>query len=62
MTKKLKITQVRSTIKRLENQKRTMRALGIKRLHQSVVHHDSLTIRGMINTVSHLVIVEPGED
>ena len=62
MTKKLKITQVRSTIKRLENQKRTMRALGIKRLHQSVVHHDSPTIRGMINTVSHLVIVEPVEE
>lgn len=62
MTKKLKITQVRSTIKRLENQKRTMRALGIKRLHQSVVHHDSPTIRGMINKVSHLVIVEPVEE
>ena len=62
MTKKLKITQVRSTIKRLENQKRTMRALGIKRLHQSVVHHDSQTIRGMINKVSHLVIVEPVEE
>ena len=62
MTKKLKITQVRSTIKRLENQKRTMRALGNKRLNQRVVHHDSPTIRGMINTVSHLVIVEPVEE
>jgi len=62
MSKKLKITQVRSTIKRLENQKRTIRALGIKRLNQTVIHGDTPTIRGMVNTVSHLVIVEPFEE
>lgn len=62
MARKLKITQVRSTIKRLENQKRTMRALGIKRLHQAVVHNDSPTIRGMISRVAHLVVVETVEE
>ncbi len=61
MSAMLKITQIRSTIKRYENQKRTMRALGIKRIHQTVTHADSPTIRGMINAVSHLVKVEPVE-
>ena len=54
----LKITQVRSTIKRKENQKRTMEALGIHKLHQSVVQNDTPQIRGMIDKVSHLVTVE----
>lgn len=62
MSKKLKITQVRSTIKRLENQKRTIRALGIRRMLQTVIHDDSPTIRGMIDKVSHLVVVEPFEE
>ncbi len=61
MSKKLKITQVRSTIKRLENQKRTIRALGIHRLNHTVIHEDTPVIRGMINKVSHLVTVEPFE-
>jgi len=61
-TGKLKITQIRSTIKRLENQKRTIRALGLHRLHQTVIHRDSPTIRGMVNKVLHLVKVEPFEE
>lgn len=56
--KKLRITQVRSTIKRKEKQKRTIEALGIHRLHQSVVKHDNPQVRGMINRVSHLIKVE----
>lgn len=56
--KKVKITLVRSTIGRLKNQKATVRALGIRKMHQSVVHADSPVIRGMINRVSHLVKVE----
>lgn len=56
--KRLRITQVRSTIGRLENQKRTMVALGIRRMHQTVEHDDTPVIRGMINTVVHLVTVE----
>ena len=58
MAKKLKITQKRSTIDRKENQKRTMRALGIRKLNHSVVHDDTPSIRGMVNTVQHLVTVE----
>jgi large subunit ribosomal protein L30 len=55
---KLKITQVRSTINRQENQKRTMKALGLRKLHHSVIHEDVPQIRGMIRTVFHLVKVE----
>jgi large subunit ribosomal protein L30 len=55
---KLKITQVRSAIKRCENQKRTIRALGLRRLHHTVVHEDTPQIRGMIRVVQHLVKVE----
>jgi large subunit ribosomal protein L30 len=55
---KLKITQVRSTIKRGEKQKRTIEALGFHRLHQTVVHPDNPQIRGMIQKVAHLVRVE----
>ena len=55
---KLRITQVRSAINRLEKQKRTIRALGIRRLHQAVVHEDTPQIRGMIRVVQHLVKVE----
>lgn len=62
MNKKLKITQIRSTIKRLENQKRTIYALGIKRLHHTVIHDDTPVIRGMVTKVAHLVRVEPFEE
>ncbi len=55
---RLRVTQVRSTVGRLENQKRTMRALGIRRLHQTVEHNDTPVIRGMIARVFHLVTVE----
>lgn len=55
---KLKITQVSSTIRRPERQKRTMEALGLRRLHQSVELEDSPQLRGMIDKVQHLVSVE----
>lgn len=55
---RLKITQLKSTIDRKEAQKRTIKALGLGKLHRSVVHNDTPQIRGMINTVSHLVKVE----
>jgi large subunit ribosomal protein L30 len=59
---RLKITQVRSTIQRIEKQKLTMRALGIRRLNHSVIHEDTPQIRGMIRVVEHLVRVEPERD
>ena len=55
---KLKITQIRSTIKRQENQKRTIRALGLRKLHQTVIQPDNPQIRGMVFKVKHLLEVE----
>ncbi len=59
--KMLKITLKRSTIGRMQNQKDTVRALGLRRLNQSVIHADTPTIRGMIRKVSHLVEVTEAE-
>lgn len=57
-TGKLRITWTRSTIGRNENQGRIIKALGFRKLNQTVVHGDTPTIRGMINKVNHLVVVE----
>ena len=58
MAKKLKITQTRSAIGRLVEQKRTIKALGIRKRGRSVIHNDTPAIRGMIDSVKHLVTVE----
>ncbi|MCH8892377.1 MAG: 50S ribosomal protein L30 [Chloroflexi bacterium] len=58
MMAELKITWVKSTIGRTQNQRRIIESLGLHRLHHTVVHQDSPTIRGMVNKVSHLVKVE----
>jgi large subunit ribosomal protein L30 len=58
VSKRLRITQIRSAISRRQNQKDTIRSLGIRRLHQTVEHEDTPVIRGMIHTVKHLVRVE----
>jgi large subunit ribosomal protein L30 len=55
---KLKITQKRSAIDRPEPQKRTIRALGIRKLNRPVVKEDTPQIRGMVYQVRHLVEVE----
>lgn len=55
---KVKVTQTRSANGRGAKQRGTIRALGIKRVGQSVVHDDRPEIRGMIDAVSHLVEVE----
>ncbi|MCB0718033.1 MAG: 50S ribosomal protein L30 [Bacteroidetes bacterium] len=54
----LKITQTRSVIRRPQKQKDTVRALGLRKLNQSVVQTDTPQIRGMIAKVHHLVTVE----
>jgi len=54
----LKITQVRSVIRRPGTQKLTMKALGLRRMHQTVEHTDTPQIRGMVGKVGHLVRVE----
>ena len=55
----VRITQVRSAASRKADQGRTLRALGLTRIRSSVVHEDRPEILGMINKVSHLVVVEP---
>ncbi len=55
---KIKVRQVKSSIKRLQNQKRTLEALGLRRIGQEVEHEDTPSILGMIDKVKHLVTVE----
>jgi large subunit ribosomal protein L30 len=62
MARKLAIRQVRSVIGRPEDQKRTMEALGLRRMHRVVIHPDNPAIRGMISKVRHLVQVQEAED
>ena len=55
---KIKITQVKSAIKKPVRQKRTLEALGIRKLHQTIEVEATPQILGMVNKVSHLVVVE----
>ena len=55
---KLKVTQRKSAIGYRQNQRDTLRSLGLKRINDVVVQDDRPEIRGMINTVRHLVTVE----
>jgi large subunit ribosomal protein L30 len=57
-TKTLKVTQVKSTIGAPEDQKRTVKALGLKRIGHTVEQNDSPAVRGMVFKVKHLVKVE----
>lgn len=58
MAKKLEITLKRSLIGRTENQRTTVKTLGLRKIHQTVVQPDNEAIRGMVNKVSHLVEVK----
>jgi len=58
---KLQITLKRSLIGRPEDQRVTVRTLGLRKMHQSVVHNDNPAIRGMVNKVIHLVDVKEVE-
>ena len=55
---RLKVRQVRSTIGCKDNQRHTLRSLGLKRIGDVVVKEDRPEIRGMIATVPHLITVE----
>ena len=59
---RLRIRWVRSSIGRRFDQKRTIRALGLRRLGPTVEHSDSPSVRGMIGRVQHLVAVEEVEE
>lgn len=58
MAKQLKVTLVRSLIGRPPEQKRTVKALGLRKINHTVIHGDCPQIRGMINKVRHMVRVE----
>ncbi|HFC12490.1 MAG TPA: 50S ribosomal protein L30 [Anaerolineae bacterium] len=55
---KLKITYTKSSIGYVKGQKGTIRALGLRKLYQTVEQDDNPVIRGMVNKVRHLVTVE----
>ena len=57
---KIEITWRKSTIGYARDQRRTIAGLGLRRLHQTVVHEDTPSIRGMVNKVRHLVDVSGG--
>ncbi len=59
---KLKITLTRSLIGRPENQRATVKALGLHKLNSSVEQEDNAVIRGMVHKVEHLVTVEELQD
>ncbi len=58
---RLKVTQTKSKIGTKQNQRDTLRSLGLKRMHDVVVQEDRPEIRGMVATVIHLVSVEEVE-
>ena len=55
---KIRIKQVRSKIDRPERQKRTLIALGLKKINQVVEHEGTPQIMGMVNSIKHLIEVE----
>jgi large subunit ribosomal protein L30 len=56
--KKLRITYIRSAIGYSERHKATIRTLGLRKLHQSVIHEDTPDVRGKLAKVAHLVEYE----
>ncbi|MAW50410.1 MAG: 50S ribosomal protein L30 [Candidatus Marivariicella sp.] len=54
---KIKVVQLRSSIKRIKSQKRTLEALGLRGIGKEVIHNSSPSILGMIKKVEHLVSV-----
>ena len=55
---KLKVKQIKSAIGYNSRQRRTLEALGITKMNQEVIHNDTPQIRGMVNSINHLVAVE----
>ena len=58
MSKRLKVTQIKSEIGGKPNQRETLRSLGLKRIGDIIVKDDSQVVRGMVRAVAHLVKVE----
>lgn len=62
MAIRIRVTQKRSAIGRVRKQKLTLEALGIHKMHQTVIHNDTPQIRGMIAKIPHLLEVDTIED
>ena len=60
MSNKIKITQIKSSIGYKQKAKLTLKALGLRKMHQSVEHVDTATLRGMLSKVDYLVKIEDG--
>jgi large subunit ribosomal protein L30 len=58
MSKKLKITLIKSMIGRPEKHRRVLRSLGLRKPNKTVVLNDTVTVQGMIRKVSHMLEVE----
>lgn len=58
MANKLEITLTKSVIGRPKDQRETVKALGLRKVNQTVEQQDNAAIRGMVNKVSHLVTVK----
>ena len=56
--KRIRIEQIKSAIDRPERQKRTLRALGIKKMHQVIEVDATPQIEGMVNKIKHLLSIE----
>ncbi len=56
--KTLRVTLVRSSIGYTKDQKATVKALGFRRLHQTIQHKDTPALRGMLNKIIHLLKIE----
>jgi large subunit ribosomal protein L30 len=54
----IRVTLTRSPIGKKKHQRVTLKTLGLRRMHQNVVHNDTPSIRGMLEVVKHLVHVE----
>lgn len=62
MMARIKVTQFKSVIGCSQDQRRTVRALGLRKIGHSVTHEDTPSVRGMIFKVKHLVRSEPAEE
>ena len=58
MANKIKITQIKSSIGYKQKAKLTLKALGLRKMHQSVEHIDTPSMRGMLSKVDYLIKIE----
>ena len=57
MAKQIKIILIKSTIGKTPKQRKIVQSLGLRKMHQEVIHQDSAVIRGMVNKIPHMLKV-----